>query len=441
MQSIQSPQSSGDAGQRVVGVDMQSGSAGAGAAADQEVQGFGASGTERGHVPSCFVVDEDPKIRHFLSLILHGEGVSTEEFSDGASFLDAVDHRPPDLVFIDVGRDSSEAIQLIEGLSKKGHFGFVQLMSSHGAAVLEHVRKTVEQKGLLTLPVLQKPFQTDAVVNIVRTLKLTDAEEPASRFGLDEALAGSWLEYCYQPKIDLRKKRLIGAEVFVRARHPKFGAVSPALFMPGASDEDLVALGKHSVNNVIGATGRFAAIGLHLRLAINMSLKTLKKLDVAEIVRAHHTPAETCPGFIIDIPEEQVLKDFADAAEVAKSLRPFNVSLAIDDCGHGYTSLMRLKALPFEEIKLGRAFVADCGVDKSRAPLCRTLIGLAHKFERVTVAVGLEKASEVTALVTMGCDYAQGHLLGRPMPENRFLSLLRLRTDPQKVQQLHQSAS
>lgn len=413
---------------------MQGASAGAAATGDREdVHGFGASGTERGRVPTCFIVDEDPKIRHFLSLILYGEGVSTEEFSEAAAFLEAVDHRPPDVVFIDVGRDSSEAIQLIEGLAKKGYFGFVQLMSSHGAAVLDHVRKMVEQKGLLTLPVLQKPFQTETVINIVRMLKLTDAEEPASRFGLDEALAGNWLEYCYQPKIDLRRKRLVGAEVFVRARHPKYGAVSPALFMPGASDADLLALGKHSVNNVIEATGRFAALGLNLRFAINMSLKTLKKLDVAEIVRAHHESPGSCPGFIIDIPEEQVLNDFADAVELAKGLRAFNVSLAIDDCGHGYTALMRLKSLPFEEIKLGRTFVADCGTDKTRAPLCRTLIGLAHKFERVTVAVGLEKASEVTALVTMGCDYAQGHLLGRPMPEQRFLSLLRLRASPQKA--------
>ena len=108
-----------------------------------------------------------------------------------------------------------------------------------------------------------------------------------------------------------------------------------------------------------------------------------------------------------------------------------DVVLAIDDFGRGYSSLVRLKELPFAELKLDRAFVSDCGTDKVNAPLCKTVIDLAHNFGSMAVAIGIEKASDAVALVSMGCDYGQGFLLGQPMPEERFLSLLRQRAATQ----------
>jgi EAL domain-containing protein (putative c-di-GMP-specific phosphodiesterase class I) len=130
---------------------------------------------------------------------------------------------------------------------------------------------------------------------------------------------------------------------------------------------------------------------------------------------------------IIDITEEQIVTDLSLAAELAKQLGQVNVKLAIDDFGRGYSSLARLKELPFAELKLDRSFVTDCGTDKVNAPLCKTVIDLAHNFGSLAVAIGIEKAADAVALISMGCDYGQGFLLGQPMPEERFLSLLRQR--------------
>jgi EAL domain-containing protein (putative c-di-GMP-specific phosphodiesterase class I) len=90
--------------------------------------------------------------------------------------------------------------------------------------------------------------------------------------------------------------------------------------------------------------------------------------------------------------------------------------------------VLRLDQLPFAELKLDRSFVTDCSTDKVNAPLCKTVIDLAHRFGSVAVAVGIEKASDALALVSMGCDYGQGFLLGQPMPEERFISLLQQRS-------------
>jgi EAL domain-containing protein (putative c-di-GMP-specific phosphodiesterase class I) len=83
------------------------------------------------------------------------------------------------------------------------------------------------------------------------------------------------------------------------------------------------------------------------------------------------------------------------------------------------------------ELKLGRTFVRNCGTDKVNAPICKTVIDLAHKFGSVAVAIGIEKAADALALTSMGCDVGQGFLLGQPMPEDRFMSLLRQRTADQ----------
>jgi EAL domain-containing protein (putative c-di-GMP-specific phosphodiesterase class I) len=137
---------------------------------------------------------------------------------------------------------------------------------------------------------------------------------------------------------------------------------------------------------------------------------------------------------IIDIPEEQIISDIALANEMTKKLKPLDVQLAIDHFGRGYGSLARLKESPFAELKLDRAFVTDAGTDKVNAPLCKSVIDLAHNFGSVAVAIGIEKASDALALTSMGCDHGQGFLLGQPMPEERFISLLRQRAVPQAKQ-------
>ena len=380
-----------------------------------------------GRAPLCFVVDEEGSIRHFLSLILHGSGIDTEEFADSASFRKAMERRNPQLVFHNIGLESSDAVESIVALGKRGYFGFVQLMSNRGSAVLEHVKSVGEQHKLQMLPVLKKPFETSAIVKIMQELKIGHPVSVAARIDLKEALQNKWIEFWYQPKIDLRKKQLAGVEAFARARHPQFGILPPGAFMPGATESELVTLSEKALESVLRSSLNFSKLGIHLRFAVNIPVNALVKLSVADIVYQHRKQADQWPGLIIDVTEEQIVTDLSLATEITKQLAHVNVKLAIDDFGRGYSSLARLKELPFAELKLDRTFVTDCGTDKVNAPLCKTVIDLAHNFGSVAVAIGIEKASDALALTSMGCDYGQGFLLGQPMPEERFSSLLRQR--------------
>jgi EAL domain-containing protein (putative c-di-GMP-specific phosphodiesterase class I)/CheY-like chemotaxis protein len=382
--------------------------------------------------PLCYVVDSDPSICHFLSLIMHGAGIDTEEFADGQALLAALSRRTPDAVFLNIALESTEAIGCVVALGQRGYSGYVQLMSNRGSAVLAHVKGIGDQHRLLMLAPLKKPFETGTIAKILQDLRLGDPPAAAGRVDLDEALKNNWIEFWFQPKIDLRKKQLVGAEAFARARHPAYGVLMPGAFMPGAPESGLIKLSELALTQSLRTALNFAKLGVSLRLAVNIPVSALVKIDVADIVQKYRPHFEKWPGLIIDVSEEQIVTDLKLASDITKRLEHLNVKLAIDDFGRGYSSLVRLKELPFAELKLDRNFVADCGTDKVNAPLCKTVIDLAHNFGSIAVAIGIEKAADAMALVSMGCDYGQGFLLGQPMPEERFMSLLRQRAAAKK---------
>ena len=381
--------------------------------------------------PLCYVVDEESSIRHFLSLVLHGSGVDTVEFPDGAAMRKAVESRPPALIFHNISLESADAIESVVALGKLRYRGAVQLMSARGAAVLEHVKAIGTQHKLQMMPVLKKPFETDTIVKIIQELKLGMPPAVAARLELDDAIKNKWIEFWYQPKIALRRKQLAGAEAYARVRHPQHGLVLAGAFTANASEAGNVKLAELALESALKTSAHFSKLGVNLRLSVNIPVPALLKLSVPEIVQAHHPADQKWPGLIIDVPEEQIVGDLALASDLSKKLEPHNVRLAIDNFGRTFSSLAKVEELPFEELKLDRSFVADCGTDKVNAPLCKSVIDLAHNFGRYVVAVGIEKAADALALVSMGCDYGQGFLLGQPMPEERFISLLRQRAATQ----------
>lgn len=381
--------------------------------------------------PLCYVVDEEPSIRHFLSLILHGAGVDAVEFPDGGSMRKAAETRPPALVFHNISLESTDAIESVIALGRLRYRGAVQLMSARGAAVLEHVKAIGAQHKLNMMPVLKKPFETETIIKIIQELKLGMPPAVAARLELDDCIKNKWIEFWYQPKIALRKKQLAGAEAYARVRHPQHGLVLAGAFTANATDAATLKLSELALESALNTGGHFSRLGVNLRLAVNIPMPALVKLSIEDIVKKHHPGEEKWPGLIIDVPEDQIVNDLALATELSKKLEPLNVRIAIDNFGRAYSSLAKAEELPFEELKLDRSFVADCGTDKVNAPLCKTVIDLAHNFGRSVVAVGIEKAADALALVSMGCDYGQGFLLGQPMPEERFVSLLRQRAATQ----------
>jgi EAL domain-containing protein (putative c-di-GMP-specific phosphodiesterase class I) len=377
--------------------------------------------------PLCIVVDSESSTRQFISLILHGLGIDTIQLADGAALRAARVPRAPDLIIHEVSLDSVDAIESLLRLHQRKYDGPIQLISRRGAAVLEHVRGVGLEHKLNMLPVLKKPFAAESVVKLMRDLRLGLSVATAATVNLGEAISGNWIEFWHQPIINLRKKELVGTEMYARVNHPEAGIVLPAGFVAQASPTSLEMLTEIAVKNALRVGESFKKLGLEVPISVNIPIETLEKLPIDKLVLEHHSNPKEWPGLIVDIAESQVLANLGLVARLAGNLTRVNVNLAIDNFGRGYQSLISVKELPFAQIKLDRMFIQNCGTDRVNAPRTKAMIELAHRFERKAVAIGIESAGEAAALVTMGCDYGQGYLLGQPMPETHFESLLRER--------------
>lgn len=146
--------------------------------------------------------------------------------------------------------------------------------------------------------------------------------DAAGRVALDEALSNGWIEFWYQPKIDLRKKQLVGVEAFARARHPQDGVLMPSAFLPGATEANLIALSEQALADTLKAALNFTRIGVNLRPAVNIPVAALVKIAVADIVQAYRPQFEKWPGLIIDVTEEQIVTDLAGHRDHQQSTAP-----------------------------------------------------------------------------------------------------------------------
>jgi EAL domain-containing protein (putative c-di-GMP-specific phosphodiesterase class I) len=241
---------------------------------------------------------------------------------------------------------------------------------------------------------------------------------------LADVLRRDWLELWYQPKIDLRTRRLVGAEGLVRARRPDGGLISPGQFLPGAKESDMLALTERVIITALRDFEDCAALGASVKLSVNVPVSAFVKLPIAQLLREERPVTATWPGLILEVTEDEAVNDLKIANDVADELRALNCTLALDDFGAGYSSLARLRQLPFSELKIDRSYVTNCHADKVNAGLCETIVELAKRFELKTVAEGIESMHESHKLQGIGCDIGQGYLFAKPMPKERFLGAL-----------------
>jgi len=375
----------------------------------------------------CFIVDDEPAICQFLSSTATACAATPESFPSVKRLSAGLSKRTPALVFLDISLEGSDAIDGIRVLAKSKFPGLVQLISGADRELLNDVRRVGEQYSLRMLPPLSKPLDTNTVKAVLGLLRSESDATAPDAIDLKEALQHSWLEFWYQPKIDLRRKILAGAELLARVKHPVHGVLGPNTFIPTADKHSLFRLTEHALHEALRAGIECSEAGFNLRLAINAPVSALMQLRVPAIVREYHRVRDGWPGLILELTEDEILDDSKFAHEIAIQFRLYGVLLSIDDFGHAYSSLARIKSLPVAELKIDSSFVSNCAVDQRNAALCQTVVDLAHRFGCLACAEGIETMEELRALQAMGFDYGQGFLLAAPMPKSQLIQALQQR--------------
>jgi EAL domain-containing protein (putative c-di-GMP-specific phosphodiesterase class I) len=266
------------------------------------------------------------------------------------------------------------------------------------------------------------------------TAKLKDAAWKLSMLSqLDAAIDSGDLWVAYQPKLDLVTRKITGAEALARWTHPEKGPISPLEFISAAEQHDRIEkLTHHVLEKAIAAGAAINARGIPFGISVNLSARLIDEDGLSEMVTGLLRKYAFDPSQLtLEVTETAAISTSASSLEALLELRYMGVQISIDDYGTGLSTLDYLKKIPATEIKIDRSFVQ--AIDKSHSDrlLVNSTIQLAHSLGQKVVAEGVEEAETLEALVNMGCDVAQGYLIGRPMT---FRSIFRQLLTDQKQQ-------
>ncbi|MEU4244095.1 EAL domain-containing protein [Actinoplanes sp. NPDC026619] len=240
---------------------------------------------------------------------------------------------------------------------------------------------------------------------------------------LHRAIAEDELVLHYQPKVATGTGELVGVEALVRWQHPARGLLPPSEFIPQAEDDEIiVALTDAILELALRQHVTWREAGVELPVAVNIAAGGLYDNAFPDRVSAalirHDVPGAM---LTLEITETSIISDPAEVQTILDRLRDLGVKLSIDDFGTGYSSMAYLQTMPLTELKIDRRFIKSVHESPSDEAIVRAILELARALNLKVVAEGVESAEALAVLETMGCPFAQGYHMSRPLPAGDVL--------------------
>lgn len=230
----------------------------------------------------------------------------------------------------------------------------------------------------------------------------------------------------YQPQTDIASGAIFGVEALILWKHPALGLVPPGEFIPVAEETGLIqSIGAWVLEEACCQGKNWLDAGITLQIAVNLSARQFHKKDLAGLVtRTLHLSGLPPELLELEITESVAMENAEHSLHTLQSITQTGVQTAIDDFGTGYSSLSQLKKMPLHTLKIDRSFVKDLMTDSDDSAIVTAIITMAHSLGLKVIAEGVETAQQLQRLHELGCDRAQGYLLGRPMPPHEITGLL-----------------
>lgn len=381
------------------------------------------------------LIDDEPFQLKLLSRQMLQLGVRSVHAEEDARL--ALQHIQADpgrfgLICCDLQMPAMDGVEFVRHLGQTGYRGKLILVSGEDTRILQTAARLAHGQQLQVLGALSKPVKSE---QFQRLLSASPAAAAAAapapgprveqrRFEADElrqAIGRGELVNHYQPKVELATGRLAGVEALVRWQHPEEGLVPPDRFIGLAEQNGLIDALAHEV-----LAGRRGALqqalawqqaGLPIQVAVNVSMDNLVDYafpaDVAQTVADIGLPPSR---LILEVTESRLMRDPVATMDILTRLRLRRIGLAIDDFGTGHSSLVQLRDMPFDELKIDRGFVADAMHRADLRAILLPSLDMAHRLGLRTVAEGIETATDWHFLRKSGCQLGQGWFIGRPMP-------------------------
>ncbi len=223
----------------------------------------------------------------------------------------------------------------------------------------------------------------------------------------------------YQPKVDMTEQRVFGVEALIRWQHPERGLLFPDAFLPAIENTTLaIQLGQWVLDTAVAQLHAWHQQGLDLNISVNIAARQLEDPAFVSNLQAllARYPALPAEFLELEILETSALEDIERVIAIIQQCHQLGVTVALDDFGTGYSSLTYFKRLPIDTVKIDRDFIIDMLDDKEDFTIVEGVIGLAHAFNRMVIAEGVESERHAVALQQLGCRYGQGYGFAKAMP-------------------------
>ena len=289
--------------------------------------------------------------------------------------------------------------------------------------------------GLLQMADTAMYAAKDGGRNTYRIFSTDMHEASARRLAIQTRLSGARargdMSLAFQPLVDAKSSRIVGAEALMRWKDAELGHVGPDEFIPVAESTGLIIeYGQWALNEACRQTRKWRDVIPNFHIAVNISPVQLIASDMASTIKTALLKHDLSPAALeIEITEGVLIKDPLEAKSTLSELAEIGVSISIDDFGTGYSSLSYLHRFPFSTLKIDRMFVMDLPDSSDSGSLVTAVLALAQRSDLKVIAEGVETQGQAQWLKDQGCDLLQGYLYGKPMPGAAFDALVENR-DP-----------
>ena len=240
---------------------------------------------------------------------------------------------------------------------------------------------------------------------------------------IERALNNNEFIMYYQPKVNMRNGKFLGAEALIRWNHPTKGLLSPGAFLPIIENHNLlVNLDSWVIKSVIEQIQKWKKEAINIVVSINLSAMKLQENNFIDKVinLLDEYPEVKASDFIFEILETSALEDISHISYIMKECNNIGIDFSLDDFGTGYSSLSYLKNLPAKQLKIDQSFVRDMLDDVDDMAILEGVISLASAFRREVIAEGVESIEQGKMLLRLGCEQGQGYVIAKPMPAQKL---------------------
>lgn len=381
-----------------------------------------------------FLVVEDHAFQRSMMVeMLESLGVrSIHEAADGFSALEVTREleQPFDIIVTDIDMPGMDGMAFIRRLGEAKVRASLIITSGLDKSLLGTMVTMIGAYGMRLLGTVEKPPTPERFAELI-TMHWQSRPAPEkmtqgpSTFSLEQVMEGlhaEQFEPYYQPKIDLKTRRVKGAEALARWHHPHGAVVLPYAFISllekagQISELTWIMLAKSAQD-----CRKWRDAGLDLNVSVNLSVKQLDDPAIAEAITWQVIQQGLEPKHVIlEITESAAMSSVGHVLENLIRLRMKGFGLSIDDYGTGYSSMQQLTRIPFTELKIDQSFVLHAARQESSRMILESSLEMARKLGITSVAEGAESAEDWNLLRECGCDLAQGYFIAKPMRSADF---------------------